>query len=78
MDSALVKEEIIREIDFLPLNVQQRVLEYIRSLTSKKSLLPLDSQNNISKLYGLLTVEEAAEMTKNIDEECKRIDINEW
>ncbi|MEW6386297.1 MAG: hypothetical protein AB1491_02105 [Thermodesulfobacteriota bacterium] len=76
MANSGVKQEIIKQLDRLPLELQYRVLNFAQELALSrpkgvpgKQLLPF---------AGILRADEAAALTQAIEEGCERIDINEW
>jgi len=68
-----VKDNLITQIDKLPHDLQVRVLDIIKALTSKgvegKSLL---------RFEGSISEDDLQLMSKAIEEGCEKVDINEW
>jgi hypothetical protein len=68
-----VKDNLIAQIDKLPHDLQVRVLDIIKALTSKgvegKSLL---------RFEGSISKDDLQLMSKAIEEGCEKVDINEW
>jgi hypothetical protein len=68
-----VKDNLITQIDKLPHDLQVRVLDIIKALTSKgvegKSLL---------RFEGSISKDDLQLMSKAIEEGCEKVDINEW
>ncbi|MEQ8222682.1 MAG: hypothetical protein ABRQ37_10305 [Candidatus Eremiobacterota bacterium] len=69
-----VKEEIIRQIENLPVEFQIQVLNYARTLiipcgVPGKDLLPF---------AGTIEVSDLNTMKYAIDNDCEKVDINEW
>ena len=65
-----------RQLESLPPNLQQRVLEYARELGNAKpkgvpghSLLPF---------AGTFRPEDLKAMAEAIEEGCERVDMNDW
>jgi len=77
MNDLLIKNKLIQEIIKLPENFQQKVLDYIQSLTYSNQLSP-DKDKNLLNLAGILSINEAEEISKIIEDGCERVDINEW
>jgi hypothetical protein len=73
MTSASVKDNLIAQMDKLPYELQLRVLEFVKTLTPKgvagKSLL---------RFEGAISDDDLLLMTQAINENCERIDVNEW
>jgi len=70
-----VKEEIARQIEKLPPDAQNRVLQFVASLAS-----PTRGTNgaDLCQFASSLDAESAHQMTRAIEEECERIDTAEW
>jgi hypothetical protein len=76
MASSPIAEQILREVEQLPLDLQQRVLHFIQALalarprgTPGKELL---------RFSGVISREDADLMKQAIEEECERIDPDGW
>ena len=73
MTTQSVKDNLITQIDKLPHDLQVRVLDIIKALTSKgvegKSLL---------RFEGSISEDDLQLMSKAIEEGCEKVDINEW
>ncbi|MCJ7444148.1 MAG: hypothetical protein MUO26_06400 [Methanotrichaceae archaeon] len=73
MTTQSVKDNLITQIDKLPHDLQVRVLDIIKALTSKgvegKSLL---------RFEGSISKDDLQLMSKAIEEGCEKVDINEW
>lgn len=74
MTSQAISSEIIKKLDLLGLNEQNKVLKYIKSLINSKR----DGKSGLLKLAGSLSKEDAEEMIKAIEDGCENIDYNEW
>ena len=71
-----VKERILRDLDRLSPELQQRAVELVHNLASP---LPRGaSVEDMIRLGGLLDEESAREMREAIEEHCERIDPSEW
>jgi len=68
-----VKDNLITQIDKLPHDLQVRLFDIIKALTSKgvegKSLL---------RFEGSISKDDLQLMSKAIEEGCEKVDINEW
>jgi hypothetical protein len=71
-----VKEEILREIDHLPLHFQKRVLDFVRTL--KSTLDEGVPGRELLCFAGILPPEEGKLMSQAIEESCEQVDPNEW
>ncbi len=77
MQQVSVRKQINRKLEIMPIEMQRKVLIYIDSLS--KSSLPYGvSGKKLSQFAGVLTEENAKELTLIIEEGCERIDGNEW
>lgn len=77
MQSRTIKSQIIREIDVLPIDMQKKVLDFVKLLSETKAPNGA-SGNKLAKLAGIMTKEDAQEMAEHIAEGCEKIDLNEW
>jgi len=73
MTTAIVKDSLIAQMDKLPYDLQLRVLDFVKSLIPKgvdgKSLL---------RFEGAISDEDLRIMSQAIEENCERVDVNEW
>ncbi len=76
MLDAAIQSELLKEIKQLPLPMQQRVLDFARSLHGAPAAEAQDK--GFLSLAGCMTPEEAEQFLRAIDEDCERIDPNEW
>ena len=74
--SASIKQEIIEQLDKLPLELQRRVLDFAHALvmstprgTPGKDLL---------RFAGMIDEEDLKAIEKAIEEGCERIDESKW
>ena len=70
-----VQTELLRQLGQLSLPKQRRVLDFARSLAEPPRGLP---GTELLEFAGIMTPEEAKEFLDGIEEECERIDRNEW
>lgn len=68
--------EVVDRINALPEEKQQRVLQFIRSLSTEEPWL--FSGRELLRMAGTISPEDGAEMARAIEEGCERIDPNEW
>lgn len=74
--SISIKQEIVEQIDKLPIELQKQVLDFVHNLVS---LEPKGiSGKEISRFLGIMTAEEAKEISDAIQEGCERIDDSGW
>ena len=71
-----IKEQILNDLDRLAPDQQKRAAEFVHSLVSP---LPQGaSVEDLMKVAGTLDDESAREMMEVIEEDCGRVDLNEW
>lgn len=76
MNTTPLKEEILREIDHLPLHFQKRVLDFARTLR-----FTLDQGvpgRELLRFGGILQPGEGELMNRAIEDACERVDSDEW
>jgi hypothetical protein len=69
-------QEIERQLETMPLETQQQVLSYIKTLPHP-TLKGVEGKT-LRPFFGILSDEDANEMMKAIEEGCERVDLNEW
>jgi hypothetical protein len=72
-----VREQIDRELEALPVDLQRKVLDYITHLNGV-GFPPGTPGKKLIKLAGTLSNEDAEELKQIIEEGCEKIDYNEW
>lgn len=76
MIDAALQRELLKEVEQLPPPLQEKVVEFARSLVQPKPRgIPGDV---LLKLAGIMTPSEADEFLLAIEEDCERVDPNEW
>jgi hypothetical protein len=74
--SALIIDEVIEQMKKLPEDKQRRVLEFTRELTVSR---PRGTPGReLLRFVGAISKESAEMMRKAIEEDCERIDADEW
>jgi hypothetical protein len=74
--SASIKQEIIEQLDKLPIELQKRVLDFTHALVLPEPKGVPGSE--LLKFVGIMTPEEAEDLAKAIEEGCEQIDEDEW
>jgi hypothetical protein len=73
MTTAVLKDSLFAQMDKLPYDLQLRVLDFANSLIPKgvegKSLL---------RFEGVISGEDLHSMSRAIEDNCERVDTNEW
>lgn len=76
MKDTAIKQEIIRELERLPVAMQRRVLNFVQALVlSRPKGVPGKQLLNFA---GVLGADEAKSMMTAITEGCERENLNEW
>jgi len=76
MADTSVQNELLKQMEQLPARMQRRVLDYARALAeSTPEGTPGDE---LLKFAGIMTPSEADEFLRGIEEDCERVDPNEW
>ena len=68
--------EVIEHISCLPHNLQKQVLDYVREL--QKTHAAGASGERLLRFAGSISAEDLKIMSEAIEEDCGRIDLNEW
>ncbi len=75
MDTSRIRE-IVQELENLPNDLQQDVLEYVRELRSARPRgVP---GRELLQFAGTITKDDAEAMRKAIEAGCEQVDANEW
>ena len=75
MIDAEIQSELLKQVERLSPPKQQRVIDFARSLTEPpRGVRGID----LLEFAGIMTPEEAKEFLAGIEEDCERIDPNEW
>jgi hypothetical protein len=70
------QNELLKQIDQLPSDLQEQVLVYAKSL---KSTTPQGTPGReLLRFAGTISDEDAQEMMKAIEEGCEQIDYDKW
>jgi len=77
MQQMTVRQQIDRELEALPVDLQRKVLDYITHLNGT-GIPPGTPGKKLIKLAGTLSNEDAEELKQIIEEGCEKIDYNEW
>lgn len=71
-----VREQVLRHLEELPLELQRRVADFAQALaTSQPKGTP---GHEVLKLAGIMDPADAAEMIAAIEEGCEQVDPREW
>lgn len=73
MTTAFIKDSLIAQVDKLPYDLQLRVLDFVNSLMPKGV-----SGKSLLRFEGVISDDDLRLMSKAIEEDCERVDVNEW
>ena len=76
MIDAAIQSELLKEVEQLPPPLQQKVVDFAHSLAHPRPRGTPGKQ--LLEFAGILSPEEATAMMNAIEEDCERIDPNEW
>lgn len=76
MVSSTLERELHEQLERLPEPRQRKVVEYARGLAEEKPK-GISGQEFLA-LTGTLEPDDVALMKKAIEEECERVDLDEW
>jgi hypothetical protein len=71
-----LREELLKALDRLSPAMQRQVLDFARAL--RESKLRGTPGKELLKFAGTMSPSEADEFLRSIEEDCGRIDPNEW
>ncbi len=74
--SISIKQEIIEQLDKLPIGLQKRVLDFTQALVL--SMPKGMSGRDLMKFVGIISPEDAKAMQKAIEEGCEQVNKDEW
>ena len=73
MTNAVIRDNLIAQLDKLPHDLQLRVLDFASALIPKGI-----TGKSLVKFEGIIPVEDLKLMSAAIEEGCEKVDINEW
>ncbi len=71
-----LQKEIFEQLGRLPVDQQRRVLDFVHTLLSGEAVGA--SGKEILRFAGMFDMADLREMERAIQEECERVDLNEW
>jgi hypothetical protein len=75
MDTSIV-DQVIEQLKVLPLDRQQRVLKFARTLADERP--KGTSGRDFLQFAGLIPQEDLQVMSDAIEQDCEQVDLNEW
>lgn len=76
MNDPAIQQEILGELGKLDLVEQKRVLDFARALVTRE--LKGIPGKDLLRFAGAFAQEDLKEMARIIEEDCERVDLNEW
>ena len=76
MTSSATAQRIVRQLDGLAPDLQQRVLEFVNALALSQRKGPPGKQ--VLRFAGTISDEDAQAMLFAVAENCERVDADEW
>jgi hypothetical protein len=76
MIKSSIKKEIMEKLESLPAEKQEKVLEFVGSLTQDK-ITGIPGQKLIH-FSGSIGKQDLDSMRRAIEEGCEKVDLNEW
>lgn len=73
----VIKQQILDELRRLDADKQRRVLDFARELSEADRPRGVPAKE-LSRFAGLIPKEDLEEMKRAIEEDCERIDYDEW
>jgi hypothetical protein len=71
-----VRQEIAKQVEKLPLDMQEQVLRFVASLSPSAPVV--ESGARLRQFSSSLDPVSARQMMQAIDEECERVDAGQW
>ena len=71
-----VKEKVLRDLDKLSPDLQERAADFVHSLVSTTP--PGTPPSELRRHFGVLDAESADEILAAIEEGCGQVDLDEW
>ena len=75
MNSSIL-DEVIEQLRVMPKHLQWQVLEFVRTLV--KAEVRGTPGKQLLRFAGLIPSDDLQLMREAIEQDCERIDINEW
>lgn len=76
IDGTIVKTEIVEQLERLPYDLQQRVLDFVRALALSQPKGVLGRQ--LLDFVGTIEQDDLKVMAQTIKDGCERVNLDEW
>jgi hypothetical protein len=74
MSNSSIKVEIVEQLEHLPYELQRQVLDFVRELSRPKGV----PGKQLLQFAGTFKTDDLQAMSKAIEAECEKVDMNEW
>jgi len=74
--SSPITEEVVKELEVLPDNLQRKVLEFVQTLKETRERGVPGTQ--LLRFAGVIPRQDLERMREAIEAGCERVDVNEW
>ncbi len=72
----VVITEVVHQMEHLPVDLQQQVLDFIKTLTvSVQRGVP---GKKLLRFAGIIPPDDLKLMSQAIEQDCEQVDLNEW
>lgn len=71
-----LRDEIISAVDNLPDSLKAKLLDYAKSLG--QSSPKISNSKDFTDLFGCIETSDVELMSKAIEEDCSKVDLDEW
>ncbi len=76
MTSLILKRKILKKLDLLSFDEQQKVLDFTSALADREVVGA--SGQELLHFAGKINSDDLEYMQRAIEDKCERIDVNEW
>ncbi|MFQ5854861.1 MAG: hypothetical protein ACE5LU_04355 [Anaerolineae bacterium] len=76
MTHSVITQQIIRQVDQLPLELQRRILDFAQALAL--SLPKGTPGKQLLRFAGIIEPDDIEAMSQAIEAGCEKVDANEW
>lgn len=77
MNTSII-EKVVKELKTLPQPLQWKVLNFARTLVQGHSKIKGVSGQEILRFAGVISSDDLQLMKEAIEQDCQKVDLNEW
>lgn len=77
MNTSII-EQVVKELKTMPQPLQWKVLKFARTLVQGDSKIRGISGKEILRFAGVISSDDLQLMKEAIEQDCQRVDLNEW